>query len=56
MTSQAVEGTRGRDGGKRRIIVMMGAPGAGKGTQAALLKEHFQVPHISTGVLLREAV
>lgn len=37
-------------------IVLLGAPGSGKGTQAALLKEHFQIPHISTGVLLRDAV
>jgi len=37
-------------------IVLLGAPGSGKGTQAALLKEHFQIPHISTGVLLRHAV
>lgn len=37
-------------------IVLLGAPGSGKGTQAALLKEHFSIPHISTGVLLREAV
>lgn len=37
-------------------IVLLGAPGSGKGTQAALLKEHFDIPHISTGVLLREAV
>lgn len=37
-------------------IVLLGAPGSGKGTQAALLKEHLNIPHISTGVLLREAV
>ena len=37
-------------------IVLLGAPGSGKGTQAALLKEHYSIPHISTGVLLREAV
>lgn len=37
-------------------IVLLGAPGSGKGTQAALLTEHLQVPHISTGVLLRAAV
>ncbi len=37
-------------------IVLLGAPGSGKGTQAALLKDHFSIPHISTGVLLREAV
>ncbi len=37
-------------------VVMMGAPGAGKGTQAKLLEERFKVPHISTGDMLREAV
>ena len=37
-------------------IVLLGAPGSGKGTQAALLKDHYTIPHISTGVLLREAV
>lgn len=37
-------------------IVLMGPPGCGKGTQAALLKQEWQVPHISTGDLLRAAV
>lgn len=37
-------------------LVLLGAPGSGKGTQAARLKEHFQVPHISTGELLRAEV
>ncbi len=37
-------------------IVLLGAPGSGKGTQAALLKEHYSIPHISTGDLLRQAV
>ena len=37
-------------------IVLLGAPGSGKGTQAALLRDHFGIPHVSTGVLLREAV
>jgi adenylate kinase len=34
----------------------MGPPGAGKGTQAELLRERFDVPHISSGDLLRGAV
>jgi adenylate kinase len=37
-------------------IVLLGAPGSGKGTQATLLVEKFGLPHISTGVLLRTAV
>ncbi|QOC22826.1 adenylate kinase [Wenzhouxiangella sp. AB-CW3] len=37
-------------------IVLLGPPGSGKGTQAALLKDRIKVPHISTGDLLRSAV
>ncbi|MFA5683961.1 MAG: adenylate kinase [Lysobacteraceae bacterium] len=37
-------------------LVLLGAPGSGKGTQAARLKEALAVPHISTGDLLRAAV
>lgn len=37
-------------------LVLLGAPGSGKGTQAARLKEFLQVPHISTGDLLRGEV
>lgn len=37
-------------------IVLLGAPGSGKGTQAKLLRDHYEVPHISTGDLLRGAV
>lgn len=36
-------------------MVLMGPPGAGKGTQAKLLAERFAVPHISSGDLLRGA-
>ncbi len=37
-------------------IVLMGPPGGGKGTQAGILKQQWQIPHISTGELLRAAV
>lgn len=37
-------------------IVLLGAPGAGKGTQAELLAEHLHIPHIATGDLFREAL
>jgi adenylate kinase len=36
-------------------IVILGPPGSGKGTQAAMLVEELGVPHISTGALLRNA-
>ena len=37
-------------------IVLLGAPGSGKGTQAKLLVEELGVPHISTGDLFRAAI
>ena len=37
-------------------VIFLGAPGAGKGTQAKTLAEHWGVPHISTGDILREAI
>jgi adenylate kinase len=38
------------------VIVLLGAPGAGKGTQAQLLAERLGIPHVATGDLFRAAV
>jgi len=35
------------------ILLLFGPPGCGKGTQAALLAERFQIPAISTGEMFR---
>ncbi len=37
-------------------LILMGAPGSGKGSYAAVLKEHYRVPHISTGEIFRDAI
>lgn len=39
---------------KPKVIVMLGAPGSGKGTQSILLSEKFSIPQISTGDLFRD--
>ncbi len=37
-------------------LILLGAPGAGKGTQAEFIADHFGIPSLSTGNMLREAV
>ncbi|MDF2686446.1 MAG: adenylate kinase, partial [Clostridia bacterium] len=37
-------------------LILLGAPGAGKGTQAEMISEDYKIPQISTGAILREAI
>ena len=37
-------------------LVLYGAPGSGKGTQANMLRDHFGIPHIATGDMLRAEI
>ena len=37
-------------------LILLGAPGAGKGTQAEIISDHLQIPTISTGNIIREAL
>lgn len=37
-------------------LLIMGPPGAGKGSQAVMIKEYYHIPHISTGDMFREAI
>ncbi len=37
-------------------LLLMGPPGAGKGTQAAKLVERYDIPHVSTGDIFRGAL
>ena len=38
------------------FISILGPPGSGKGTQATLLSNHFNIPHVSTGDLIRSEI
>jgi len=40
----------------KKILILLGAPGSGKGTQAARLARELEIPHISTGDLFRENI
>ena len=50
-----------KDGGKSfsgefMNIILLGAPGAGKGSQAAKISEYYKIPHISTGDIFRKNI
>ena len=40
----------------QKIIILLGAPGSGKGTQAVKIAQQLHIPHISTGDIFRENV
>ena len=50
---QAAAVQKSEKGGDTMKIVMLGAPGAGKGTQAKMIAEKFGLPHVSTGDIFR---
>jgi predicted ATPase len=56
MTSPTTSPTTGRPAGRARRLVLLGPPGAGKGTQAALLARALGVPAVSTGDIFRANV
>jgi adenylate kinase len=54
--SRQSDGEQGDDAGSDVRLVLLGRPGAGKGTQSARLARHYGISHVSTGEILRAAV
>lgn len=55
----AVTAERGRSGGPNglaRAVILLGPPGAGKGTQAGRIAERYRLPHLSTGDMFRDHI
>lgn len=52
----ALEDRRADGADRGNVIVVLGPPGAGKGTQAGLLNERLGFPHVSTGAMLRDRI
>lgn len=50
------EASDARDGGERLILLLVGAVGAGKGTQASILSRELGLPHLASGNLFRAAM
>ena len=56
MTTQPISANTTSTTEKPLVIILLGAPGSGKGTQAVELSRTFHLPHISTGDLFRENI
>jgi adenylate kinase len=52
----ADRGAVGNSQGLGRAVILLGPPGAGKGTQAQRIAQRYRLPHLSTGDMFRENI